>query len=124
MQTQRSVYDNAKSQGLSEAQALQVSNQFIQNGQQVGWSGANTAKGENWGTELQKAIDKLVLANAYKSSQTQDGTAASQSASTTHIIKYQAENGQVTSFNAASVNDATVASELLRQLATARSSAA
>ncbi|MHB8949312.1 MAG: phage tail tape measure protein [Rhodoferax sp.] len=62
--TQRSVYENAKGQGLTEAQSLQISNQFIQNGQQAGYGGANAMAGENWGTELQKSIDKLVLANA------------------------------------------------------------
>lgn len=68
--SERSVYENAKGQGLTEAQALQISNQFIQNGQQTGYGGANTAAGENWGTELQKAIDKLVLANAAKNALT------------------------------------------------------
>jgi hypothetical protein len=63
-ETSRSVYENAKSQGLSESQALQISSQFIQNGQQTGYGGANASIGENWYTELQKAIDKLVLANA------------------------------------------------------------
>ena len=68
--TQRSVYENAKGQGLTEAQSLQISNQFIQNGQQAGYGGANAMAGENWGTELQKAIDKLVLANAGKNAET------------------------------------------------------
>ena len=63
--TQRSVYEDAKSQGLTEAQALRISNQFIDSlGRQIGGAQANTRAGENWGTELQKAIDKLVLANA------------------------------------------------------------
>lgn len=65
IQTRRSVYENAKSQGLSEKEALRISQQFISDdGSKVGWGGADTARGENWGTELQKAIDKQVLANA------------------------------------------------------------
>lgn len=65
VQNQRSVYENAKSQGLDEAQALQISRQFIDSlGRQIGGAQANSAKGENWGTELQKAIDKQVLRNA------------------------------------------------------------
>lgn len=63
-ESQRSVFENAKSQGLSEAQALQIAEQFFRNGQQTGGEGANTSQGENWGTELQKAIDKMVLDNA------------------------------------------------------------
>ena len=65
VQNQRSVYENAKSQGLDEAQALQISRQFIDSlGRQIGGAQANSAKGENWGTELQEAIDKQVLRNA------------------------------------------------------------
>ena len=72
--TERSVYEGAKSQGLTDAQALQISNQFIQNGQQVGYGAANASAGENWATELQKAIDKLVLQNASKNAGTGGGT--------------------------------------------------
>lgn len=64
VESQRSVYENAKSQGLSEAQALQIAEQFFRDGRQSGGTGANTSQGENWGTELQKAIDKMVLDNA------------------------------------------------------------
>ena len=148
VQTQRSVYENAKGQGLTEAQALGISQQFIDSvGRQIGGAGANTRAGENWGTELQKAIDKLVLANARDgtdSTGTQKTKATApttdtqaliadyerqlrdaksrndpgdiadlkadianlkQSASTTHIVKYEAQNGAVTSINAATAND-------------------
>lgn len=64
--TERSVFETAKSQGLTEAQALQISEQFFQNGRQVGGEGANKFKGETWQTELQKAIDALVLQNAQR----------------------------------------------------------
>ncbi|NDP58001.1 MAG: hypothetical protein GZ090_01400 [Oxalobacteraceae bacterium] len=63
--TKRGVYDQAKSSGLSEGEALGIANKFIaDNGQQIGWGGANVRAGENWGTELQKAIDTIVLAKA------------------------------------------------------------
>ena len=65
VQNQRSVYENAKSQGLDEAQSLRISKQFIDSaGRQIGGAMANSRAGENWGTELQKAIDKEVLRNA------------------------------------------------------------
>ena len=65
VQSQRSVYENAKSQGLDEAQSLRISKQFIDSaGRQIGGAMANSRAGENWGTELQKAIDKEVLRNA------------------------------------------------------------
>jgi tape measure domain-containing protein len=64
VQSQRSVYELAKGQGLTEAQALQIAEQFFKNGRQSGGEGANTSLGETWFTELQKAIDRLLLANA------------------------------------------------------------
>jgi len=89
--TQRSVYENAKGQGLTEAQALQISNQFMQNGQKTGYGGANVAAGENWGTELQKAIDKAVLANASNGSVSgtpgTPGTTAATTTNHTYTVK-------------------------------------
>jgi ElaB/YqjD/DUF883 family membrane-anchored ribosome-binding protein len=67
--TDRSVFENAKSQGLSDEQAKAIMNQFMQNGTQIGWQGASgmnadgTPTGDNWSTLVQKAIDKVVLAN-------------------------------------------------------------
>lgn len=63
-ETPRSVYEKAKSQGLTEAQALQIMNEFMRNGQQSGWYGEGAREGKNWYTALQAAIDKLVLQNA------------------------------------------------------------
>lgn len=65
VQSRRSVFENAKGQGLTEAQALEIANAFINdNNQKTGGAGAISSKGENWGTELQRAIDQQVLANA------------------------------------------------------------
>ncbi len=63
-ESERSVYDAAKKNGLTDAQALQIASQFIQNGQQAGWNGSGAQDGENWNTALNKAIDAQVLANA------------------------------------------------------------
>lgn len=84
VQNQRSVYENAKSQGLSEAQALEISNQFITDrGEKIGWSNANTRGGENWGTELQKAIDQVVLSNAKNTANTARNTTTSATSTAT-----------------------------------------
>lgn len=70
-ESERSVYESAKSQGLSEAQALQIAKQFFQNGQQVGGPDMFSAKqGATWFTEVQKAIDKAVMDNAAKTATT------------------------------------------------------
>lgn len=70
LQSQRSVYDNAKGQGLSEADALALAKRFVSDsGELIGYSGANASRGESWSTELQKAIDAAVLANAAKAAQ-------------------------------------------------------
>lgn len=63
--TERSTYETAKQQGLSDAQALELKNQFWENGQQVRGAGQGNP-GSNWGVELQKAIDQVVLTNAAK----------------------------------------------------------
>ena len=66
--SQRSVYEGAKAQGLSEADALKIAQRFIsESGQKMGWNDGGrfgAEKGENWGTAVQKAIDELVLLNA------------------------------------------------------------
>ena len=70
LQSQRSVYENAKGQGLSEAYALALAKRFVSDsGELIGWGAADSSRGENWGTELQKAIDAAVLANAAKAAQ-------------------------------------------------------
>ena len=67
IQSQRSVFEQAKSQGLSEADALKIAKQFISdNGQKQGWNGDGAMQGKNWNTALQAAIDQIVLANAAK----------------------------------------------------------
>ncbi len=126
-QTDRSVYENAKSQGLSEAQALQISNQFIQNGQMVGGSGANSYAGETWYTELQKAIDKIVLDNARaaaKGSASTTGSAAgSTSSSATQNHTYTVNIPNYGTVNVASASDASSLTNIIDQLARAKATA-
>ncbi|MES2947508.1 MAG: phage tail tape measure protein [Pseudomonadota bacterium] len=93
-QSQRSVYERAKSQGLNEAQALQIAEQFFRDGQQSGGAGANTSLGENWGTELQKAIDKVVLDNARnKANGEQGGSTFGPRTATTPVTNTSAPAG-------------------------------
>ena len=69
--SQRSLFEQGKSAGLSEAQALQVSKQFISdNGARQGWDQQGALQGKTWFTAVQEAIDKLVLANAAKTAGT------------------------------------------------------
>jgi len=63
--TDRSTFENAKQQGLSDAQALAVMGRFWQNGKQAGTAEA-VQNGSNWYVEVQKSIDQMVLANAAK----------------------------------------------------------
>lgn len=74
--SQRSVFENAKAQGLSEADALKIAQQFMtDNGEKTGWGGGrlDAMKGENWGTALQKAINAVVLGNAAKTTDSGNG---------------------------------------------------
>ena len=66
--TQASTYERAKSQGLSEEQALQIMERFInERGEKKsfgdgGYFGA--LQGQTWASELQKAINELKVENA------------------------------------------------------------
>lgn len=137
VQNQRSVYENAKSQGLDEAQALQISRQFIDSlGRQIGGAQANSAKGENWGTELQKAIDKQVLRNAgSKSTSTSAEPKVSQppldsatvnaaeKTKATGVTTYTTNvtiDGNTRQINTTDAASSSVVQDVLRQLAVAR----
>ena len=64
--TERYVYDTAKSQGLTDEQALALVDQFMQNGRPTGWQGASGILGssKDWFTVVNEAINKQVMANA------------------------------------------------------------
>lgn len=124
LQSQRSVYENAKGQGLSEADALALAKRFVSDaGELTGAAGANTSRGENWNTELQKAIDAAVLANAAKAAQAPRQTSASTPASTSHTVTINV-NGQSTRVNTASAGDATALAQVLAGLQSAASRSA
>jgi len=101
--TKASIYERAKGAGLTEAQALKLSNDTAlpYNGPSVI---ANTRPedmdGSNWSTRLQASIDKLVLANARTS-------AASGNTSETKTYRVVLQvNGRSTEINTASDADA------------------
>lgn len=64
--TERYVYDTAKSQGLTDEQALALVDQFMRNGRPTGWQGASGILGssKDWFTVVNEAINKQVLDNA------------------------------------------------------------
>lgn len=107
--TRRSIYENAKGQGLTDAQALQLADEFLPTANQRG--GIGRLNGENWGTDLQQAIDKQVLTNASKTA-----TTGGPSSSTTVNINM---GGRRTAINVASQSDANALTGLLRQLESA-----
>lgn len=110
VETKASIYDRAKSQGLTEAQALKLSNETaLPNngpGLQVA-SGFDT--GENWSTKLQADIDKLKLQNAASGA---GNTAPTQ---TVNINL----GGRTTAVRVASSSDASALTSVLRQLESA-----
>ena len=140
-ETDRSVYEKAKGQGLSEAQALQIMNEFIKNGQQTGWNGQGAKEGKNWYTALQEAIDKIVLENARKASEKEAsakssqppanipaGTSKSDNASSSTAASAQNHTYTVNipnygTVNVASANDASSLTSIIDQLARAKASA-
>jgi hypothetical protein len=64
VQTKESVFNAAKDRGLTDDQAKQLSSRFIGNrGELTGFGSADFSRGENWGTELEKAIKELLRQN-------------------------------------------------------------
>ena len=123
--TQRSVFENAKSQGLSPAEALKISQQFInESGQRVGFGGANFNAGENWGTEVNKAISDVILTNAANSTRVPPSPANSiQPPATVSTVNINM-GGRSTSVNVASQSDAQALTSFLRQLESSRGTSA
>lgn len=123
IQTQRSVFDQAKSQGLSEADALKIAKQFISdNGKKQGWDQQGAAQGKNWGTALQEAIDKIVLDNARQTAEAKTRDAAAPPAAATNPLNTTVNinlNGSTRSINTDAAG-ASVLQDVLRQLAAAR----
>ncbi len=122
IQTQRSVFEQAKSQGLSEADALKIAKQFVSdNGERQGWNQEGATQGKNWGTALQEAIDKIVLANAAQKANTQNsGAGATPNALTTTVnINFDGTSRAINTDAAGSAN----IQGFLRQLADARRTA-
>ena len=107
VETKSSIYEKAKSQGLSEEQALKLSNETALPYKGPGLkvpSGFDT--GENWGTRLQAEIDKLKLDNAAR------GTGNTAPTQTVNINI----GGRTTAVRVASQTDASALTSVLRQL--------
>lgn len=132
--TKRQTYDQAKSSGLSESQALAVADEFWNNGKKSGWQGARL--GETWGSLVAKRIDEIVLANARKnaaaentsptsSAQPVPGVAASTPpASTTYVSNITLPGGGTQQLRFTDAASQSTAEQLLRELARAKGAAA
>lgn len=132
--TKRQTYDQAKSSGLSEAQALAVADEFWNNGKKSGWGGARL--GDTWGSLVAKRIDEIVLANARKnaaaentsptpSAQPVPGVAASTApASTTYVSNITLPGGGTQQLRFTDAASQSTAEQLLRELARAKGAAA
>lgn len=64
MPTERYVYDTAKSQGLSEKEALALVAEFIRNGVPANAKPGVLGPSKDWFTRVNEAINKLVMDNA------------------------------------------------------------
>lgn len=121
--TERYVYDQATSQGLTPQQALTLVDQYMKNGKPSGWAGASGLLGgsKDWFTVVNEAISKQVMQNNRGAASTPDTTGATTSGSGT-----QASNpgktvninigGRTTRVNVAGDADANALTSVLRQL--------
>ena len=141
--TQASTYSNAKSQGLTEEQALKVAAQFInERGEKMGWQGGGfngLNQGQTWGSELQKAIDKVKLDNAADAAQKAKtehsaqpqqmqpqppaNAAPHQQNGNSYITNITLPGGAVKSVSTTNAESQNMVNELVRQLAFARTTA-
>lgn len=92
-------------------------------GEPIGWNagGRNGAmQGENWGTALQKAIDKLVLSNAAGVANTPPTTGGAPAVAPVKVATVNINiGGRTTAVNVASTSDAQALTSVLRQLESA-----
>lgn len=106
--TDRSLYENAKGQGLTDAQALQIVSTYMQNGERVNWQSGSTQGGDTWDSVVSKAIDKMVLQNAAKKAGTDSRgltLPGGSTTDTTYTVNVNI-NGQNTPVKVASETDA------------------
>ena len=126
--TKRQTYEQAKSSGLSEAQALAVADEFWNNGKKSGWGGARL--GDTWGSLVAKRIDEMVLANARqkateeKSKDTQPAAASSRPGGATYISNITLPGGSTRQLRFTDAASQSTAEQLLRELARAKGAAA
>lgn len=113
--TQRYVFDTAKAQGLSEAEALALVDQFIRDGQPSSTSqGLGASK--DWFTLVNEAINERVLSNARNRVNTgsnADGGQAVPSGTKTVVINI---NGRQRKVDVATSADANTLAAVLREL--------
>lgn len=130
--TERYVYDTAKSQGLSDQEALALADRFMQNGRPSGMQNGILGPSSDWFSQVNAAINKKVMENARQkvnsptapgldtntnttTSTPAGGAPTRQSAGKTVTVNF---GGRSTSINTASDADANALVGLLRQLET------
>ena len=89
--TDRYVLDTAKSQGLSDKQAIELVDRFIRNGEGVG-----TINGMDWFSSVNKAISDLVVEEARKRANGQGGAPGTPGTPTTPTTPTTATNTPTT----------------------------
>lgn len=121
-ENRRTVFDRAKSSGLTDKQALDIADKFIDNqGNYQGWQGT----GQTWSAALIKAINDLVLQNARskvaaeQTNAIMQASASSQAKSTSHQVTIKVGGSQQT-VNLNSASDATNLTGILNQLNSAQ----
>ncbi len=118
--TKASVYQQAKSAGLSDAQALAIADQFITNGRPSTPNGIKDAySGGNWYSTLADAISQAILKNAAENAKKEAGSQTGGGTNHTYTINIPGYG----SFNVASESDASTAKSIIAELARAKGNA-
>ena len=108
--TERYVYDTAKSQGLSEAEAVALVDQFMRNGNPTGMDSGTLGGSKDWFTNVNDAINQRVLENArtrVRNGSSGEGTASPAGSNKTVTINLGGRQRQVNVSSAADVDTLT-----------------
>ncbi len=125
-----SLFNEAKSRGLNEADALKVAKQFIDdNGRQTSPREINFAQGENWKVAFVKSVGDAILAAAQRNVDAANhptsptGNPLPAPTGSTQTVNINI-GGRTTAVNVASAADAAALMSVLRQLESAKGTSA
>lgn len=115
-ETRESLYEKARSSGLTAQQADRISKQFIdERGQAAGYASYAQQAGESWSVIVQREIQKLARSNDLAESSGSSGSSSGIKQTVNHVVTFKS-NGKSSSVNVAGAEDVATLKKLLDDL--------